>query len=104
MTAGQIAGMRKVPVWAAMEAAAPTLAYDHTAILGREAAVPTYLVARVTVPALVMSGSASFPFMKTTAEILSTIMPNASLQILDGQTHDVSPEALAPLLVVCFQD
>jgi len=104
MTAGQIAGMRKSPVWAAMEAAAPTLAYDHTAILGREASVPAGLVARVTVPVLVMSGSASFPFMKTTAEILSTIMPNASLQILDGQTHDVSAEALAPLLVEFFQD
>jgi pimeloyl-ACP methyl ester carboxylesterase len=104
MTAGQIAGIRKSPVWAAMEAAAPTLAYDHTAILGREASVPVGLVTRVTVPVLVMSGSASFPFMKTTAEILSTLMPNASLQILDGQTHDVSPEALAPLLVEFFQD
>ncbi len=103
MTAGQIAGMRKAPFWPAMEAAAHTLAYDHTAVLGREAAVPIELVARVKVPVLVMSGSASFPFMKTTAEILSTIMPHASLQILDGQTHDVSPEALAPLLVEFFQ-
>jgi len=104
MTARQIGGMRKAPIWPAMEMAAHTLAYDHMAILGQEAAVPPELVARVTVPALVMSGSASFPFMKTTAEILSTIMPNASLQILDGQTHDVSPEALAPLLVEFFQD
>ena len=77
MPAGQIAGMRHAPFWPVMEAMAPTLAYDHTAILGREAAIPRDIAARVTVPVLVMSGSASFPFMKVTAETLSTIMPHA---------------------------
>jgi pimeloyl-ACP methyl ester carboxylesterase len=103
MSAGQVAAMRQSPVWPAMEAAGHTLAYDHTAILGQEAAIPTDIVARVRVPTLVMSGGASFPFMKATAETLSKIMPHARLQILDGQTHEVSPEALAPVLVEFFR-
>ena len=103
MSAGQVAGMRQSPVWPAMEAIGHTLAYDHTAILGPEAAIPTDLAARVRIPTLVMSGGASFPFMKATAGTLSKIIPRARLQILDGQTHDVSPEALAPLLVEFFQ-
>jgi pimeloyl-ACP methyl ester carboxylesterase len=100
---GKIAGMRQAPAWPAMEAVGHTLAYDHTAILGPEAAIPTDIAARVTVPTLVMSGSASFPFMKATAEMLSMIIPEATLRILDGQTHEVSPEALAPVLVEFFQ-
>jgi pimeloyl-ACP methyl ester carboxylesterase len=99
----QIAGMRNAPFWPVMEVIAPTLAYDHTAILGPEAAIPADLAGRVTVPTLVMSGGASFPFMKTTAETLSRNIPHAELRILDGQTHDVSPAALAPVLVEFFQ-
>lgn len=100
--AEQVAGMRQAPFWPAMEAMAPTLAYDHTAILGKEDAVPTDLAASVTGPALVMSGSASPPFMRATAETLSKIMPHARLQILEGQTHDVSPAVLAPVLAGFF--
>ena len=71
LSAEQVAGMRQAPFWPAMEAAGHTLAYDHAAILGPEAAIPTDRAAGVTVPALVMSGGASFPFMKATAERLS---------------------------------
>ncbi len=103
LSAEQVAGMRRTPFWPAMEAAGHTLAYDHTAILGQEAAIPTDRAAGVTVPTLVMSGGASFPFMRATAERLSKIMPHARLRVLKGQTHDVSPEALAPVLAEFFQ-
>src|SRR5437763_8677465 len=61
--ADQIEAMRQAPAWPMFEALAPTLAYDHAAILGEDASVPTERAASVTVPALVMNGGASFPFM-----------------------------------------
>ena len=41
--------------------------------------------------------------MKTTAGTLRKIIPHARLRILDGQKHEVSPEALAPVLTEFFQ-
>jgi pimeloyl-ACP methyl ester carboxylesterase len=104
MPAGQIAGMRHAPFWPALEKAGPTLAYDNTAILGPEAAIPAELAAGVNIPVLVMSGGASFPFMRTTDGTLSKIIPHASLRILKNQMHDVSPEVLAPVLAEFFKE
>ena len=97
--AEQIEGMRQQDFWPAMAALGPTLAYDHTAILGTDAAVPVERAARLAVPALVMYGTASFPFMAKTARTLHQAMPDAGLRALEGQGHDVSPAALAPVLL-----
>jgi len=40
--------------------------------------------------------------MLETAKTLSKVIPNARLSTLAGQTHDVHPEALAPVLVEFF--
>jgi pimeloyl-ACP methyl ester carboxylesterase len=85
-----------------MEAVAPTLAYDHAAILGEPWSVPTDLAARVSVPALVMAGDASLPFMPDSARVLSQAIPQGRLRTLAGQTHEVSPGALAPVLLEFF--
>ncbi len=98
----QIEGMRHAPMWPALEALAPTLAYDHAAILGKDATIPTKRAAIVTVPTLIMNGGASFPFMYDTAKALSKAIPHAQLRTLEGQTHDVALEALAPVLVDFF--
>lgn len=100
--AEQIDGMRRAPSWPAMEAVAPTLAYDHAAILGELWPVPTDLAARVSVPALVIAGDTSLPFMPDAARVLSQAIPQGQLQILAGQTHEVNPAALAPVLVKFF--
>ena len=100
--AAQIEGMRHAPFWAGMEAIAPTLAYDHTAIMGKDGSIPTSRAARVRVPTLVMTGGNGAPFMQETAKKLSKTIPDAKLRTLDGQTHDVHPEALAPVLVEFF--
>jgi pimeloyl-ACP methyl ester carboxylesterase len=94
-------GMRHDPMFAMWEAIAPTIAYDATA-LGNEAAVPHERAARVTMPVLVMAGSESYPFMLTTAMALAADMPNAKQRTLAGQTHEVTPEAIAPVLVEFF--
>jgi len=100
--AEQIDGMRGTPFWPDLEAIAPTLAYDHTAILGQDGSIPTQRAARALMPTLVMNGGASYPFMYDTARALSKAMPHAELRTLEGQTHEVSPEALAPVLVEFF--
>ena len=102
MPAAQIEGMRQAPFWGEMEAIAPTLAYDHSAIMGKDGSIPTERAARVHVPTLVLHGGNSFPFMRKTAKTLSKTIPVATLRTLDGQTHDVEPEALAPVLVEFF--
>jgi len=102
MPADQIDGMRRAPFWPGMEAVAPTLAYDHAAILGEPWSVPTELAARVSVPALVMAGDASLSFMPDAARVLSRAIPQGQLRMLAGQTHEVSPGALAPVLVEFF--
>jgi pimeloyl-ACP methyl ester carboxylesterase len=100
--AEQVDGMRAAPFWPGMEAVGPTLAYDHAAIQGPTNSVPTDVAVRVTVPTLVMSGGASFPFMHDTARALSQAMPSGELRTLDGQTHDVNPGVLAPVLAEFF--
>jgi pimeloyl-ACP methyl ester carboxylesterase len=92
-------GMRQHPWWPLWESVAPTLAYDHIVDLGQDGSAPVEQAANVGVPTLVMSGSESFPFMHTTAAALANAIPNAQHRVLEGQTHEVSAEALAPVLI-----
>ena len=102
MPEDQLEGMHHHPMWPLWEAVGRTLAYDHTAILGEDASVPVERAARVTVPTLLMNGSESFPFMEETARQLAQAMPHAQHRILPGQTHEVSSEAIAPVLIEFF--
>jgi pimeloyl-ACP methyl ester carboxylesterase len=94
--------VRQHPMWPMWEAVAPTLAYD-AAVMGEDASVPTEKAANVTVPALVMDGGASYPFMHVTALALAKAMPHAQHRTLEGQTHEVAPQVLAPVLVKFFK-
>jgi pimeloyl-ACP methyl ester carboxylesterase len=93
--------VKQMPMWPMFEAVAPTLAYD-AAELGDEAAVPTDKASRVNVPTLVMDGSKSFPFMHPSAVRLAQAMPNGQQRTLEGQTHEVSVDVLAPVLIEFF--
>ncbi len=100
--ADEIDSMRKAPFWPGMEAFAPTLRYDHAAILGNDASVPAQRAVHVNVPTLVMYGDASYPFMVETARTLAQAIPRAELRTLAGQSHVVSPEVIAPVLTEFF--
>jgi len=100
--AEQVARLRRAPFWPGLEAVAPTLAYDHAAIMGEPWSVPAGLAARVSVPALVMTGDAGLPFMPDAARVLSQAIPRSRLRTLEGQTHEVNPGVLAPVLVDFF--
>ena len=94
-----ITGMKQTPEWAMLEALAPTMAYDFTIVGGL---IPKERAAGITVPTLVMYGSAGLPFMRKAAEILSTAIPNAELRSVEGQNHGVDPKVLLPILTAFF--
>jgi pimeloyl-ACP methyl ester carboxylesterase len=98
----QVERVRQYPMWPMWEAVGPTMAYD-VAILGEDASVPAGRASGIAVPALIMYGEASYPFMHITAAALADAMPHAQLRSLAGQTHEVSPEALAPVLIAFFE-
>jgi hypothetical protein len=41
--------------------------------------------------------------MQSAAQAVAFALPNAHRRTLEGQTHDVAPEALAPVLVEFFK-
>ncbi len=98
--AGVVAGMRNTPVWAGFEAIAPTLAYDN-ALLG-DGSVPVMVATLVSVPVLVMAGSKSPVFMHESAQAIAGAAPHGQYRILVGQTHDIAPDEIAPVLIEFF--
>src|SRR6266536_56756 len=97
-----VAFARTQPFWAAQEAIAHTLAYDATIM--RDYSLPVDRAAAVTAPTLVMAGGASPPFMRETARALAEALPQGQARILEGQEHNVAPEAMAPAVVEFFKD
>jgi pimeloyl-ACP methyl ester carboxylesterase len=92
-----VQGMRSMPpVWGGFEAVAHTLPYDQT-LMGTHG-VPAK-AADVTVPTLVIDGGASDQWVHSAAEALTKAIPNAERKTLEGQSHDVAPDVLAPVLI-----
>ena len=83
---------RTQPWWPAQEALAHTLAYDAR-VMG-DYSVPVATAARVRVPTLILTGGASFPFFRPTAEALVAARPDARTAVLEGQRHDVDAAVL----------
>jgi pimeloyl-ACP methyl ester carboxylesterase len=95
-----VAAMREQPMWSGFEAVAPTLAYDARIMDGTldGRALPTHRWAAVTCPALIADGGASPDSMRTAADALATLLPDARRVTIPGQDHGVAPEAIVPLL------
>lgn len=102
--ADAVAGMRNAPSWPAMEAMAHTIPYDGTIMGDTMSGSPEPLErwASVTVPTLVMDGGASPAWARNAVEALARTLPDARRRTLDGQTHAVDPEVLAPALEEFF--
>ena len=101
-----IEGMRHTPRWAELEAMAPTLAYDSEVMddIGRDGTIPVDQANRVTVPALVLTGGADYPWMTDVGRRLADAMPNGRHRVLEGQEHVVPPQVLVPVLAEFFAD
>lgn len=91
-----VQGMQQSPAWAAMTEVAPTLAYDSAA-MGDEhgGIIPTFLLAQVTAPTLVVVGGADHGFMIDVAQQLIAALPKGTLEHLVGAGHDVAGDVVA---------
>ncbi len=101
-----LAQMRQAPMWPTMEALAHTLAYDGAIMEGNMAGRPFApgQWAAVTISTLVMDGGDSPLWMHHEAQAVADILPNARRLTLEGQTHAIDPNLLAPVLVKFFAD
>jgi pimeloyl-ACP methyl ester carboxylesterase len=91
-----VAQLRHAPFRPGLEAIAHTLAYD-AAIIG-DRSMPAGLLAGLTVPALVITGEQSPPFLRNAARAAAQTMPHGRLAVLPGQSHDLNPDATAPVI------
>lgn len=96
----QIAAMQRLPMWKGMTEMAPTLVYDTVELMEQYTKTD---VSAITTPSLIMYGTASPAFMGDTAKELVQALPNATLQALKAQTHDVKAEVVAPCLIEFFK-
>jgi pimeloyl-ACP methyl ester carboxylesterase len=89
-----VAGIRKAPFFARLEAMAQSVVHD-AAITGAMP-VPTPAMAAVQVPTVVMRGGQTWPVLAVAAERLVAMLPNASLQVLaDAADHGLEPRSTA---------
>jgi hypothetical protein len=91
--------------WAGMKGIAHTIAYD-AAFVGnvmQGKPLPMDRWAKVTIPVLVADGGASDAWMHHAADALAKVLPQASRQTLEGQTHSVDPKVLAPVMIEFFK-
>jgi pimeloyl-ACP methyl ester carboxylesterase len=105
LPAEYLGGMEQGDMWPRMLTLAPTIAYDgaFVADLMRGNPLPTARWTNVTVPTLVIEGGASAGWFHVSGDALVKLLKNATRQTLEGQTHQVAPEALVPLLVEYFK-
>lgn len=96
-----VAAMRRQPSWSDSEAVAHTLPYE-AAVMGPGNALPAERLAAITQPTLVLTGGDSPAWLTNAGKAVAGTIPGAVHRVLDGQTHNVSPAALAPELVEFF--
>ena len=99
-----IPSMRESPFWPSLEAVAHTLWYDGV-IMGENMVGKPLSADRwssVTIPTLVIDGGASPPSMRNAVQQLVDVLPNARRLTMEGQTHEVDPTLLAPVLTEFF--
>ncbi len=95
-----VAQLRQAPFRPALENIAHTLVYEAT-LMG-DMSVLAQQLPSITVPTLVISGGNSQARVRSAAQTLADALPNAQHRSLEGQTHDIVPAVLAPVLEEFF--
>jgi pimeloyl-ACP methyl ester carboxylesterase len=100
-----VAMMRFMPAWSKLKAVAHTLPYDAAIVYDYQKGrpLPPEQWSSATMPTLVSAGGKSPDGMRNAMRELAGVLPNAKYHTLDGQTHIVKAEALAPVLVEFFE-
>lgn len=93
-----VTGMREQPFWTGFEKLAHTIAYDGRVMNGTMAgtALPEEWTSIAT-RTLVMDGGET-PAFHAGAAALAELLPDAEHRTIPGQSHDVDPKVLAPVL------
>lgn len=102
-----VEAMRQQPMWVGMEQVAPSLVYDVTLMGDGQNGVPFSPVrlarlAALATPTLVMGGGESPTWLHHAVQATADAIPGARLRMLEGQTHGVAAEAIAPVLEAFF--
>jgi len=100
-----VALMRLMPAWSKLRAVAHTLPYDAAIVYDYQKGrpLPPEQWSSATMPTLVSAGGKSPDGMRNAMRELAGVLPNAKYHTLEGQTHLVKAEALAPVLVEFFE-
>ena len=100
-----VALMRLMPMWRDLKKVAHTLPYDWAA-LGEHTMYGAPLDpgewSAVRAPALVAYGSKSPAVLQEGSRALADVLPNSALRELEGVSHNVKMDVLAPLLARFF--
>jgi pimeloyl-ACP methyl ester carboxylesterase len=95
-----VAQLRHAPFRPALEAMAHTLVYEAMLVAARWR--PEDLASSITVPTLAVAAGAGSRLLPAAAQALAAAVPNARAVTLDGQTHDIDPMVLGPVLEEFF--
>lgn len=93
---------RSSSFWPSIEVLAPTLPYD--AVIVGDSSLPTDLIARITIPTLVLDGGSSPAWQRNSAKAFAEALPNARYCTLEGQNHKLVAEAVLPVLTEFLLD
>lgn len=92
--------VRVLPLWKKLTAVAHTLPYEF-ALLGpfrHQTPLPQGYYDSVTAQTLMISGDKSYQYMRNAQPLIARALPHGRVETLPGQTHDVKPKAIAPLI------
>jgi hypothetical protein len=92
--------IRETPMWAGLEAMAPTLVYDGLQM--RDSAVPVELLSSTEVETLALYSNASPEWMQRAVREAGAALPHAKVEGHDGTFHTLPPETLAAALTAHF--
>jgi hypothetical protein len=79
---------------------AHTLVYEMNILT--DVTMPPKVASSVTTPTLVVAGGSSPEIMRSTAQAFAGALPNGRYHLLEGQTHDIAPDVLAPVVQAFF--
>ena len=93
-----VAQMRNAPFRSALEKMAHTLVYESMILRS----LPTGMIASIRVPTLVIAGEQNPEVMRQAAQALAESLPDGRYRTLNGQSHDIVPPVLGPVLEEFF--
>jgi pimeloyl-ACP methyl ester carboxylesterase len=101
LPAEMVTEVRDTPMWPVLEGVAHTIAYDGRIMGDTQSGDPAAIARRfasVAVPTLVMTGSESPGYQRNAVQVLADVLPNSQRRTLQGEGHQFTPAALAPVI------